>query len=378
MDIDCDWCICGKKTTNGSLYCSEECKLSDCASESSYNSDFSYLSNSSYASMMTISNYMPTLYNKKMNKNYVSFIKSNNSSNKTLNLNTINNKSYANKTMNHPSPTSQISSNKYNKMNMRRTSTGGLITSNMMTMNIPAVTTHVNTSGHIIKTSTSAPKIDIDSVITPPSKFYNRRYSLPFHKGNHQINLPINTLYNTNSNALIPPPIGLLNYDTNDNNSDTNMDTDIETNTNKNANPINNHLNISTQTIANILNNTIYATITQNNIIKNNEYQSQEEPLTYKNNDNTLNYYENNENINNNNKGILDYTKTLKPISEIITTKNNITQSNDTKNINSNNNNNNINDNIESKNNNNNNNNLLYKTNASTNLCALNNNNVKV
>ncbi|KAL6613163.1 hypothetical protein U3516DRAFT_827012 [Neocallimastix sp. 'constans'] len=111
MDIDCDWCICGKKTTNGNLYCSEECRLSECASDSSVNSDYSYFSNSSYASMMTVTNYMPTLYSKKINKNYSSMAKSNHGSNKACSLGyklcTINTKGYINKNITHSSLSSQ-------------------------------------------------------------------------------------------------------------------------------------------------------------------------------------------------------------------------------------------------------------------------------
>eukprot|EP00833_Pecoramyces_ruminatium_P013850 jgi/Orpsp1_1/1187882/evm.model.d7180000060888.1 len=283
MDIDCDWCICGKKTTNGRLYCSEECKLSDCASDSSPNSDYSYLSNSSYASMITVTNCMPNFYNKKLNKNYTTFIKSNNGSNKSLNLGynlgVVNSKYYSNNCLNHSSPTSQVPlSSKYNQKNMRRISTGGLITSNLMTMNIPAVTTPVNTSGHIIKTSTSVPKTDMDSVMTPPSYLYNRRYSLPFNKGNNQnhLNLPLNTHYNNmniNNNALTPSPIGLLN------------------------------INNNTQAITSILNNTIYSAITKNNLIKNNDFSNHD-------NENNLNFYDLNEYYNTNNTNTNTNTNT--------------------------------------------------------------------
>ncbi|OUM56877.1 hypothetical protein PIROE2DRAFT_18315 [Piromyces sp. E2] len=210
MDIDCDWCICGKKTTNGRLYCSEECKLSDCASDSSANSDFSHLSGHSPTS------FMPKFYNassKKLNKTYVHLLKGSAASNKTLglgynyNLNAgpLSSKGHQNNTMNHhpSSPTTQIPlSAKYNQANLTRSS-GGLMTSPIMgmgmNMNTTVVTTHINTSGHIIQASTSAPKItEIDSSMIPPTDpYYSRRYSLPVGPHHHQGGQgAVNTIHN--------------------------------------------------------------------------------------------------------------------------------------------------------------------------------------
>jgi len=223
MDIDCDWCICGKKTSNGRLYCSEECKLSDCASDSSGNSEYSYLSNSS---MGMLNNYLPTFYNKAMKKNYGAFINGT-KGHKSINgiVSSITTKGYSNNTINHSSLNSQIPlSAKYNQANLARSTVGGLMNSNLIPINnITAVTTHVYTSGHIIKASTSAPKVtEIDSPMTISTNFYNRRYSLPFNKKG-TTNLTLNTTItsttvNLNENldqeALIPPPYDLLKNNT--------------------------------------------------------------------------------------------------------------------------------------------------------------------
>jgi len=219
MDIDCDWCICGKKTSNGRLYCSEECKLSDCASDSSGNSEYSYLSNSS---MGMSNNYIPAFYNKAVKKNYYAFINGA-KGHKPMNgiITSITTKGYGNNTINHSSPNSQIPlSTKYNQTNLARSTVGGLVNSNLIPINnISVVTTHVYTSGQIIKTSTSAPKVtENDSNMTSSTNLYNRRYSVPFNK-NGTMNLTVNTTdtsttTNMNENmvqeALNPPPFGIL------------------------------------------------------------------------------------------------------------------------------------------------------------------------
>jgi len=215
MDIDCDWCICGKKTTNGRLYCSEECKLSDFASDSSANSDYSQLSNHSPS-------FVPVFYNtsKKMNKNYVQLLKGNKIAAFGHNLNAGPHPSKGHQsTLNPSSPTYQKQtplSARYNQANLMRSS-GGLMG---MNTNTTVVTTHVNTSGHIIQASTSAPKIaEVDpSMIPPTNLYYSRRYSLPAghpYAGNGVNNILINvtmpdetreTEHDNDEEALTPPP----------------------------------------------------------------------------------------------------------------------------------------------------------------------------
>jgi len=123
---------------------------------------------------------------KKMNKNYVHLLKGNKTTSFGYNLNAgpHHTKSHQN-VMNPSSPTYQKHiplSSKYNQANLIRSS-GGLMASTMMGMNTNStvVTTHVNTSGHIIQTSTSAPKTaDMDPAMIPPTNlYYSRRYSLP-------------------------------------------------------------------------------------------------------------------------------------------------------------------------------------------------------
>jgi len=360
MDIDCDWCICGKKTSNGRLYCSEECKLSDCASDSSANSDHSYLSNSPYASLATV----PTFYNKKMNKNYVALLKANNGSSKPKNfgyhLSTLTSKGYGNNTINHCSPTSQIPlSSKYNQANLARSSAGGLMASNLMPLNTLAVTTHVNTSGHIIKTSTSAPKItEIDSQETSTSCLYNRRYSVPI-SNNNSTNVTLNPTITVN-NQVYTPSIGLL---PNANSKDT-------------ANVVFTTNHPSSSNYYNCLGHSRSSSNASTN--SDSTLSSQDDDKTLHSTQSTSNESSLDHHTT---KGISSFSKNLKPISEVTDSSKSTHQSNNqsntksklspnsslTANILKNNDSNN-----NRKKNNSNNNYTLYKTSASTNLCALN------
>ncbi|ORX61133.1 hypothetical protein BCR36DRAFT_341439 [Piromyces finnis] len=211
MDIDCEWCICGKKTTNGRLYCSEECKLSDCTSDSSTNSDYSPLSNHS-------PNFIPKFYStssKKMNKNYIQIMKGGNNKTMTHNYNynyingSVHKKSSFQNKISNSSPMNQNQiplKTKYNQTDLMK-SYSGLITSPIigMNMNTTVVTTHVNTSGHIIQASSSAPKItEMDpSMIPSTNMYYNRRYSLPIGHS-HQISIGANTLNHILVNVNVP------------------------------------------------------------------------------------------------------------------------------------------------------------------------------
>jgi len=176
--------------------------------------------------MGMLNNYLPTFYNKAMKNNYGAFINGT-KGHKSINgiVSSITTKGYSNNTINHSSLNSQIPlSAKYNQANLARSTVGGLMNSNLIPINnITAVTTHVYTSGHIIKASTSAPKVtEIDSPMTISTNFYNRRYSLPFNKKG-TTNLTLNTTItsttvNLNENldqeALIPPPYDLLKNNT--------------------------------------------------------------------------------------------------------------------------------------------------------------------
>jgi len=344
-------------------------------SDSSGNSDHSYISNSS---MVMPNNFIPTFYNKKMKKNYVSFIKGT-KGHKSLNgiVNSINVNGYGNNTINHASPTSQGPlSAKYNQANLARV--GGLMGSNLIPINnTTAVTTHVNTSGHIIKTSTSAPKVsEIDSTMISPSYFYNRRYSLPFNKKGN-MNLTLNdTTTSTNANL----------------NDSTNQDALVP--------PLNGHLNNSTM-------NTTYTSLSQqinelNRHSRNNSARSSTSS-TQVDDDQTLHSLQSNSEHNSLDKmdegskvNIHSYTKTLKPIAEgiVSTNSNNNDDQGNENNYNNNNNNtllptSNLKTTIPKKtsminpptatttthtknSHENNNNYTLYKTSASTNLYALN------